>query len=275
MRGSFLAAASIGIWLMSCRVLYAGLYNTSEPPRGPRVSHGANDGVEALGFTQFRDLLADLDSTGNNLKESAQRKHYLARRDELLAKARAGGLSTEEKVDLSEYLIRLRDYEKAVELLTPVAAQERRNFMVFANLATAHQLAGRLDRALSYLQQVKDFWPREWPGLSREQLKWYERVEKYHLRLVGFRVQRPAWRTRVCFGSWASYITPGEIHRRPRRYLAPWFGVTASMRPICANIGKSSRRLCRSRSSSAGQTARRRQLGRRGCRISTRIYLRS
>ena len=73
--------------------------------------------------------------------------------------------------------------------------------MVFANLATAHQLAGRLDRALSYLQQVKDFWPREWPGLSREQLKWYERVEKYHLRLVRLRyresLQPSAGRTRA------------------------------------------------------------------------------
>jgi tetratricopeptide (TPR) repeat protein len=157
------------------------------------------DGVKALGVTEFRDVMGDAKSIGVaplGQPEGSLRKHYLTRRDELQAKARAGGLTTEEKVNLSEYLIRLRQFEEAVELLTPVAAQERQNFMVFANLATAHQGAGRLDRARSYLEQVKDYWPREWPGWSQQQLDWYRQAEKYHLLLVRLRdrelaMQRP------------------------------------------------------------------------------------
>jgi tetratricopeptide (TPR) repeat protein len=145
------------------------------------------DGVKALSFTPNRDLLTDLANIGNTLKESSLRSHYLAKRDELLAQERRGGLSAADKVNLSEYLIRLGDYEKAVELLEPLAAQERSNFMVAANLATAHQFAGRLDRALRYLEQVSDMWPDEWPGWSKEQLAWYRRAEKFHLRLVRLR----------------------------------------------------------------------------------------
>jgi hypothetical protein len=59
--------------------------------------------------------------------------------------------------------------------------------MVFANLASAHQLAGRLDRALSYLQEVKDVWPSEWPGFTNDQLRWFQIVERYHLKLLRLR----------------------------------------------------------------------------------------
>jgi len=98
-------------------------------------------------------------------------------------------LTTEETVNLSEYLIRLRQYEEAVQLLTPLAAQERGNFMVLANLGTAHQLSGRLDRALGYLEQVSLAWPKRWPGLSPAQLEWYRLAEKYQLRLVRSRLK--------------------------------------------------------------------------------------
>src|SRR5207302_4716130 len=64
---------------------------------------------------------------------------------------------------------------------------DRRNFMVIANLASAHQLAGRLDRAVSYLLQVKDVWPADWPGFSKNKLDWYRRVEQYHLQLARLR----------------------------------------------------------------------------------------
>src|SRR5205807_3660306 len=48
------------------------------------------------------------------------------------------------------------------------------------------QLAGRPDRALSYLEQVK-LWPQEWPGFKKEELDWYQEAEKYHLRLARLR----------------------------------------------------------------------------------------
>src|SRR5205814_10434233 len=96
-------------------------------------------------------------------------------------------ITVEERVNLSAYLIRLRQYEQAVEILTPVAFRDQRNFMVFANLATAHQHAGRLDRARGYLEQMQDVWPGDWPNLSNAQLDWYRRAESYHLKLVRLR----------------------------------------------------------------------------------------
>jgi tetratricopeptide (TPR) repeat protein len=116
--------------------------------------------------------------------ESNIRKEFLEARDKLQAKARSGGLTEEDKVNLSGYLIRLRQYQEAVDLLTPVATRECRNFMIFANLATAEQQAGQLERAVNHLEQAQDVWPQTWPNLSAEQLTWYRHVEKYHLLLV-------------------------------------------------------------------------------------------
>jgi tetratricopeptide (TPR) repeat protein len=90
-------------------------------------------------------------------------------------------------VNLSGYLIRLRQYPDAIDLLTPVATRESRNFMAFANLATAEQMGGHLERAISHLEQALDFWPSEWPDLTADQLRWYQKVEKYHLTLLRHR----------------------------------------------------------------------------------------
>jgi tetratricopeptide (TPR) repeat protein len=195
MRTHFMVIRALGISLLSSGLLRAGLYNAAEPIEGPVV---AQDGVKALGFSQFEDVLSSLigigiqPPPGSKQADSLKRRQYLARRDELQAKARAGHITTEERVNLSAYLIRLRQYEEAVQLLEPVAAQERQNFMLFANLATAHQLAGRLDRALAYLEQTKDVWPTDWPGLTKEQLKWFRTAEKYHLELVKLRYRELA-----------------------------------------------------------------------------------
>ena len=184
MRRYLFWAAALASVLLSSQPLQAGLYNTDEPYRGPRLG---DNGATALGFSQFRDLLTTNLGIAVTLQESPTRKHYLEKSAELERKARAGGLSTQEKVNLSEYLIRLGKVEEAVQLLTPVASQERSNFMVFANLATAHQLVGRLERAGLYLEQVKLLWPHEWPGFKKEELDWYKEVEKYHLKLVRLR----------------------------------------------------------------------------------------
>jgi tetratricopeptide (TPR) repeat protein len=169
---------------------------------GPVVAEG---GTKALGFSQFEDNLSTLigigveQPLGSKQSDSPKRKHYLARRDELLALARTGRITVQERVNLSAYLIRLRQYEAAVQVLQPVAAQERQNFMLFANLATAHQLLGGLERAVAYLQQVKDLWPKAWPGLTKEQLDWLRTAEKYHLELVKLRYREasPAGRASV------------------------------------------------------------------------------
>jgi tetratricopeptide (TPR) repeat protein len=130
------------------------------------------------------------DLTNLGVPQSKLRQKYLDRSNELQAKARRGPLTEEEAVNLSAYLIRLRQYQQAIDVLTPLASRrDCRNFMVFANLATAEHLSGQLGRAIDHLQQAQDFWPQQWPGFSSEQLKWFVRVERFHLRLLRLRAR--------------------------------------------------------------------------------------
>ncbi len=169
-----------------CRSLQAGLYLPARPAQTPEITP---QGVKPIPFSLFRpNILEDLLKIASpQSPESAVRKEFLAARDKLQSKARAGGLTEEDKVNLSGYLIRLRQYQEAVDLLTRVATRECRNFMVFANLATAEQQAGQLERAVSHLEQAQDVWPQEWPGFNQEQLRWFRQAEKYHLLLVRYR----------------------------------------------------------------------------------------
>lgn len=195
MRGLVLKAIAFSVCLFSSSFLRAGLYNTAGPFEGPAAVEGA---AKALSFSQFQDLLSTLlaigveQPFGSKQSDSPTRKHYLARAEELQSKLRSGGITVQERVNLSAYLIRLRKYEEAVQILEPVAAQERRNFMLFANLATAHELAGRLDRALAYLQQVKLVWPTAWLGVTKQQLNFFHAAESYHLELVKQRYREAA-----------------------------------------------------------------------------------
>jgi tetratricopeptide (TPR) repeat protein len=180
------------VCLLAPQAAAAGLYNLAEPLPLSQIVDGR---FQPLSPRQFQDLYATLlqagmEKVGDKVPKS--RAHYLEKRDQLEARLRAGTITIAERIDLSAYLIRLRQAEQAVEVLTPAGAQERRNFMVFANLATAHEQAGRLDRALSYLELLKDIWPSEWPGFTKEQLAWFREAEKYHLRLVRLRYREAA-----------------------------------------------------------------------------------
>ncbi len=111
MRTQFVAAIVLGTSLLTMSSLRAGLYNTAEPMEGPVV---AESGTKALGFSQFEDNLSTLigigveQPLGSKQSDSPKRKHYLARRDELLELARTGRITVQERVNLSAYLIRLR-----------------------------------------------------------------------------------------------------------------------------------------------------------------------
>jgi hypothetical protein len=186
-RTSGTACLAVLAGLLWAADLRAGLYNTKEVARGPNVT---KEGVEALPFKYLRqEILLDLNNVANEQFQTPLRKKYLDQRTELQVKARTGRITTEERVNLSEYLIRLRQFGKAIDLLTPVLAQERSNFMVPANLATACQQDGQLIRAREYLSITKEMMPREWPGLTVEQLKWYRRAEEFQLKLVRLRNQ--------------------------------------------------------------------------------------
>jgi tetratricopeptide (TPR) repeat protein len=179
---------AVALTLAIARPTIAGIYRIYDPREGVEFPQLTAQGAKALPFKLFLDVTSRFERILNDqLPNNEPRKQYLDAAQALRAKVRAGTITTDERVALSEYLIRLRQFEEAVELLTPTAAQERRNFMVFANLASAHQLAGRLDRALSYLQQAKDVWPAEWPGFDKDQLRWFSLAEKYHLKLVRLR----------------------------------------------------------------------------------------
>lgn len=105
----------------------------------------------------------------------------------LEASRRRGGLCIADRINLGGYYLILRDYNQAIDVLTPALAQEPRNFMVLANLANAYQGLGEFRRAAEFQTQVLSNWPRQFVGWSAEQLWWYRRVEKYHLNLLELR----------------------------------------------------------------------------------------
>lgn len=121
-------------------------------------------------------------------QESPLRLAYLAKVEQLEERRRMGLLTAGDRVNLGEAYIRLGEFDRAVLVLTPAARESPPSFMALANLATAHQLAGRLDRAVLYLRQTQEAWPSAWPGWTSRRLQWYQRVERYQLRLVEARL---------------------------------------------------------------------------------------
>jgi tetratricopeptide (TPR) repeat protein len=155
------------------------LYGTAKFVPGPTVEA---DGVKAMSFGQFRQALSQF--TVDLIKPNSEvTNEYRRERDRLVALAKKGALTTAQALDLSVIHMRLLKPEEAINILTPLAARERNNFMLLANLAAAHDQSGQFDRALSYQQQVLDLWPRDWPGLSKAQLNWYREVETAQLKL--------------------------------------------------------------------------------------------
>ncbi len=180
------ALAVVGFAIIHSDSCQAGLYHPAEPLLGPQI---AKQQVQPLPFRLFHGYVIE-DLTNIGVPQSKLREKYLERRDELQAKARQGKLAEEDAVNLSAYQIRLRQFQEAIDVLTPLASRDCRNFMVFANLATAEQLTpGQLERAFNHLEQVQVVWPRQQSGLSPEQLEWFRQVEKFHLRLLRLRAR--------------------------------------------------------------------------------------
>lgn len=175
----------VGIGLLSASPVCAGLYNLSEPVSGPSASGKT---VEPLPFPAFRDRLVELIQIGNGQVESKARTHYLERRDELERKHRRRTLSLEQAVDLSAYLIRLKQYDAAVELLNPLARERGRdNYFIISNLITAHFLNGQLPLASDYLFQVEKGRPPAQGTINQVQADWFARVEPYFWKLIRLR----------------------------------------------------------------------------------------
>lgn len=192
MRTTLIVITAVGVWLAGPGAAQAGVYNSNDPPAllGPSPSR---DGVvHALPLSAFRSLLTDWLKISLTTQDSELRKAYLKQRDALLAKEQAGTATVDDLVNLGACFIRLGDPVEAATRLRQATAQDRRNFRAAANLATAHQMTGDWTTAIDYLHHALDNWPAEAPGLSRQQLEWFQRAETYHLKLLRLRAREAA-----------------------------------------------------------------------------------
>ena len=84
-------------------------------------------------------------------------------------RGRTPPLTLEQQLNLSEYLIRLGKPAEAMNLLTPLAAQDRGNFFILLNLAMASFLSGQMQRGIDYQEQALAAWPMKIEELTPQQ----------------------------------------------------------------------------------------------------------
>ncbi len=193
------------LFLLLTPTTQAGVYNSAE------------DQMENLhpDFQEFRITLVELKKMGVDLDLANKKYKYQtpARKRALLAatlaeKSSFEDLSSDQRMNLGAYLIRLNRPNKAVALLKEFERLESLkardlnegfNFLIRANLVTAYHLAGQIDRAL--ITQLgllrKTTWPEKWEDLSdtqkhyfeqigwdKDTFRWYRRVENYYQKLL-------------------------------------------------------------------------------------------
>jgi tetratricopeptide (TPR) repeat protein len=158
----------------------AGVYSTTQPPVWPLPST----------LKDLQVAVGELRSIAVSTPITRARRQYLDRAAAFEEKKKRGEpLSVSDRIDLSEVYIRLGNKsEEACAILEGVPADQR-NFMVLANLATAHDLAGRPERAIVYQSQALAAWPEVWAGFDPAQSDFYRRSERYYLKLLQLRYQ--------------------------------------------------------------------------------------
>lgn len=203
MRPNWTAAAAVGMLLAMSGPSWAGIYFTNPKDAGDVVQSPAigDSGVQPLPLITFQNALGDWRNVRIEGSANALRKQYLAGRDRLQEKVRAGAASVDDRINLSAFLIRLGQADQAIPLLENIARGDRQHatFMVYANLGTAYQLNNELASASNYLQDGLDSLKRtkEWPGIDKSRpdwerrgqarLEWFGKAEKYQLDLVRIR----------------------------------------------------------------------------------------
>lgn len=170
----------------------AGLYNTSEPTESL---------LDPTYLERFHNHLLVLRSLGMDKIEydNPMRRRYVLQA-ELAGRGVPRDLTVEQSINLSTVLMRRRRPDEAVALLRPLAAVHRDHFLLQANLATAYQLSGQVERARAALEQALAAMPSSWEKLPPEkqkelvQLGWEENIyrhfrdaEKHHLKLLMLR----------------------------------------------------------------------------------------
>jgi hypothetical protein len=202
-----LTSVLLAVAILTARPARAGLYNSAEP----MVMPGRN--LDSREFKGFREVLIPLRQLVASKEEeliSNKGKGPLYKRYELVSALQGrdalSGLSVEQ-LDVSAYLIRLAKTREAANLLRPAQFQERDNFLVLSNLATAEQLDGQMGIARDYLADALRLWPGQWSALSKKRqdwlkelgwkpddFSWLREVETYQLKLLRARLRekRPA-----------------------------------------------------------------------------------
>lgn len=176
MRSIRIAAIVVGM-LTGPAAAHAGIYS-NEPSE--QIIPGP------LALDQFQVVLGRYLAAASPQMPLHQR--YLAQVREFETREQGPfGLSTDDRVSLSFCYLRLQQPEKAAQVLKPVEGEK--NFMVHSNLATAHQMSDRLERAADYLEMALKEWPSTRPGLTQAQLSWFYRVEKYYQTLLRARLR--------------------------------------------------------------------------------------
>ncbi|MFN4260476.1 MAG: hypothetical protein ACK4RK_14375 [Gemmataceae bacterium] len=180
--------------------LRAGLYRTDGPNAGPEA--GPDGSVEPFALDYFRTsvlpnvLKIALHDEAN--RNTPQRLEALQRLDALQQKERRGELTTEDRVNMSYYLLRLHNpqenqfathAQKAFAVLFPTTREARDNFLAFSNMATVYQMLGETRSAVDMLQMALDVWPTQYPGFTPEQLQWFKRAEEAQLKLLRARLR--------------------------------------------------------------------------------------
>lgn len=184
MRSTRTLIATLILGLTATASARGGVYNPLEPLPWP---------LPAENFHAFRDLLGQLQTIRIPAEErpvepGSLRARYLGMIPTLEAKRRAGDLSLDERVALSAAYLRQGKAEEAASLLEEVPRAQR-NYLVLANLASAHHQAGRLERAVAYQQEVLKAWPAAETRYTAQQLAWLARAEKHYLKLLRQRYQ--------------------------------------------------------------------------------------
>ena len=201
MRTTRSVGAVLALGVLAAAPLRAGVYNTAEPWPVPaefqiyRQQLGALRGVAAdlpnrltvvaLILTAEVSppsparplrLLPFLQAGLPYLQRESLGLSYLRKVSRLEDRQQRGDLALEDRINLGAYYIRLMEYGKAIQILEPAAAMP--HFMLLANLATAYELQGIPERAISYRQQALAAWPAVWAGWDSYRLHFSRKAEK-------------------------------------------------------------------------------------------------
>ncbi len=198
----------------------AGLYQPGEE-FGPLFTHNFK-AFETETLTPLLKLQVEFPlqtpwrAKGAEKKERFILKNTFVRERSLLIQKLVGSkdiiefedLTSDELLALSTYLIRLGgpSIQKGIDLLEDrVTRANRRNYLLFSNLATAHMIQGNYSVAKRYLNDIVGSgaaWPEKWDDLSLEekdrfhslflwdkkQFEWNRLCEQYLLKLATLRI---------------------------------------------------------------------------------------